>query len=199
METVRVLLLDIKEIAGRKDVFVRLLSDEDIKRSDRFINDSDKLLSIGSAFLKNKYVDGTISVNSYGKPESNKCCFNISHSHDLVGLAITHNHKVGLDIERRQNLSDDVKAYCLSEHEIKELDKDDALKYFVSKECLVKAEGSGLPDDIKSVPALPLDGEVEYKNKKYYRHTINSNSHYISVALEGADFEIHTEELTGNE
>ena len=199
LETVSVLLLDIKGIADHRESVVRLLSDEEIKASDRYLKDSDKLLHLGSAYLKKKYVEGNITIDSFGKPKSDRCFFNISHSRDLVGIAITQYGKVGLDIENKEELKDDVKAFCLSDYEINELGKETATEYFVSKESLAKAEGSGLPNDIKSLPALPLNGEVEYKGKKYFRHTVDNKSHYISVTLEGADFITYTEELEGNE
>ncbi len=190
MEKVRLLLMDIEKIADSKELIIRMLSEEDINQSEKYIKESDKLLHIGSAYLKKKCVDGTISIDSHGKPKSNRCHFNISHSHDVVGVVITANHEVGLDIETKEELNDDVKKYCLSDHEVNQLGKDSAIEYFVSKESLAKAEGTGLPNDMKSVPALPLDGKVEYKGKKYYRHKIFDESHCISITLEGADFEI---------
>ena len=195
MEKVRVILFGIKEIADNKNTIIRLLSEEDIIQSERYIKESDKLLHIGSAYLKKKYVAGKITVDSYGKPKSDVFHFSISHSHDLVGIAINDNREIGLDIETKEELSDDVKIFCLSDYEMNKLGKDSATEYFVSKESLAKAEGTGLPNDIKSVPALPLDGEIEYKGKKYYRHKISNKSHYISITLEGADFETCTEEL----
>lgn len=167
---------------------------EAVSRCERFIKEDDRLLSLGSSFLIKKYV-GDVYVDKFGKPRADGVFFNVSHSRDIVGIAVGARHDVGLDIEKDVPDADFPVNVCISPGEAAALDKVGFLPLFVSKESLSKAEGRGLVGDIMQIPALPFDGEVIYLGKKYFRHTVKYDGYFISVSAENEDFTIKTEEL----
>ena len=194
LNTVRVILLNISQISESQRTIMSFLDEPDIDKADRFIKDEDRLLSLGGSYLIKKYAGGRKIVGAYGKPHSDEIFFNISHSADLVGIALSESGEVGLDLEKDEDYTEDVMKYCLSDEELGHLSECGFLQMFVSKESLVKAEGTGIPNDIKNVPALPLEGKVSFKGKNYYRHIIIKNGYRISVTREGGDFETIMEE-----
>ena len=121
--------------------------------------------------------------------------FNVSHSSDLVVIAISDSEEIGIDIEKDADKNKELVSYCLSEEEIQEYDKGVSfLELFVSKESIAKADGKGLSSNIKSIPALPLNGKAEYMEKTFFRHNIKKEGYFVSITLENNDFYIIEEE-----
>jgi len=148
-----------------------------------------------SSFLKYSFI-GKYTLGEYGKPLSDQCFFNISHSASYVILAIGAK-PIGVDVELIKEFKNELKAFISSKEEIDYI--KDELSFFqvwTSKESLLKCEGSGLANVIKEVPALPLDGEKVFKNNKYYSKSIVQDKYVISVTLLGDEpFEIEVEYL----
>lgn len=148
-----------------------------------------------SSFLKYTFI-GKYSLGEYGKPLSEKCFFNISHSANYVVLGIGAK-PIGVDVELIKEYKDELKTFISSKEEASFI--KDELSFFqiwTSKESLLKCEGSGLANIIKEVPALPLIGTKVLKNKKYSSNSIVQNNYVISVTLESENpFEIEIEYL----
>ena len=196
MDTVVVHLLKTGEARGKEDILLALLPEDRIRKAKRFVREEDRLRSLCAGFLLTRWI-GDYSVDGFGKPRSEKCCFSLSHSEDLVGLAVGGDREIGLDLERVRAGKDfdRLARFCLSGEELACLGRDaDFLSAFVAKESLAKAEGQGLAGGPRAIPAFPLNGEVEYKGRIYYRHFLERGGYYLSVAQEGADFRIEFEE-----
>jgi len=145
------------------------LSADEIQRSERFHFDSDKqrfliahiaLRDILSRYLNCKPNEISFSVNQYGKPKltNHKLEFNLSHTGDFALIAVTQEHKVGVDVEHiRSNAGiEGITKRFFSQNEISELmalpSNQRVTGFFncwTRKEAYIKAQGLGL--------SLPLD------------------------------------------
>lgn len=195
MEKIRLFLCKTELIEKSENTIKRALKDEEISKAARFVRKSDRLLSLGSSYLKRRFVfgDREISLSRFGKPYSPDIFFNVSHSVDIAGIAISDKYEVGLDIEKEREDHRDLADHCLSTEE--KLSGEEFLTLFTSKESIAKAEGSGLKTDIKDIPALPLDGIVRYKDRLYYRHSYFKAPYHISISLCETDFYIEEDYL----
>ncbi|MBQ7645714.1 MAG: 4'-phosphopantetheinyl transferase superfamily protein [Clostridia bacterium] len=195
MEKIRLFFCTTRQIEKNEDSIKRLLKDNEISKAARFVRKADRLLSLGSSYLKRRFVfgDGDITVSDLGKPYSPDIFFNVSHSVDIVGIALSDNYEVGLDIEKERGDYSDLANHCLSTEE--KQSGEDFLTLFTSKESVAKAEGGGLKTDIRDIPALPLDGRVQYKCKTYYRHGYFKAPYHISISLYKTDFYIEEEHI----
>lgn len=152
---------------------------------------------IASTYLKRKYI-GEYHIDDNGKPLSNKCYFNISHSHGVVVLVVD-SVPVGVDIELIRPVEDDLKRFVTSEEEyIYIKDEQSFYEIWTSKESLLKAVGTGLKDDLKTTPGLPIKGIKQYKDNIYYINNIKYQNYIISTSRKGDqnyEIEIVMEEL----
>jgi len=195
VERVKVYVLDIHSIEGREEGLRRVLPRARVEKAGRFVKVEDRLLSLAAGYLAYRYV-GDYIPDECGKPRAEGVWFSLSHSGEYAALAVAP-REVGLDIERAKADKDydALAAYCFGKEEREAYDGGTAfLALFTAKESLAKAEGKGLSADIKTIPACPLDGQVTYQNKVYYRHALVYNGYYVSVTMENADFTIETEE-----
>ena len=63
---------------------------------------------------------------------------------------------------------------------------------WTNKESLVKAYGTGIKEDIKNIPSLPINGVRVYKSNFYMNKTILYNNFIITVSRQSKeDFEIN--------
>lgn len=196
MKSVKIVLLNIKYVAESKEKILSYVDKGRAEKSARFIKEQDGLLSLGGAYLIKKYV-GDFFVDDKGKPRAQSVFFNISHSHDLVGIALSDECEIGFDVEYARKEDGDVIAYCLSDEEMKAYKKGlPFLSMFVAKESLAKADGRGIIGNVKKIPALPADGFVAYGGKNFYRHKVEADGYFASVSLENKDFTFCTKILT---
>jgi 4'-phosphopantetheinyl transferase len=88
--------------------------------------------------------------------------FNISHSNDLIALAVTANAKVGIDVERVERHPDllELAARIFSEHDLQAfqaLPANEALAVFyrvwTRKEAYLKARGEGITEGLPLISA----------------------------------------------
>jgi len=155
------------------------LSAKELDRAERFEFDKDKhryvvshicLRDVLSRYLNLDPSQLTFEANAYGKPslKDQKLEFNISHSGDFVLVAVTLDHKIGVDIERiRQGISSHVIAkQYFSPAEIKELEalpmEERVVAFFVCwsrKESYLKAVGTGLSMPLESFDVSLTPGE----------------------------------------
>jgi 4'-phosphopantetheinyl transferase len=156
---------------GQLASYSELLSDDETARSARFIHDRDRrFFIVGRGRLREilatygESVDPcelTFDYNGHGKPRIGErhglgLHFNLSHSADLAVLAVSPHYEIGVDIEEKKALQEDVAAHFFSAKErasLQEVPVDRYLDHFyrcwTRKEAFVKAHGAGL--------SLPLD------------------------------------------
>ena len=187
---IRIILFNINNL---RDDFLNLsyVTEEDKNNALRFKNLIDQKQHIISSYLKRKYVKDYY-LDEFKKPKSDTIFFNVSHSENLVGIAIA-DKDVGLDIEyKNKERKEKLIKYTCSEEEIKLIKEDsDFYKLWTSKESLLKCLGTGLVNNIKEVNALPLNGIKKYGEEFFYSHYIDYIDYSISVTVKGEfDFEL---------
>ena len=149
--------------------FESILSADENQRAAKFVFPRDRnrfILSHGHVrLILARYLGCdpdqlNFSTNEYGKPElqGHSLEFNLSHSGDFALLAVSHHHKVGIDVERvRQDTElENLARRFFSGREYSELmaipqDQRSAafFRCWTLKEAYIKAQGLGL--------SLPLD------------------------------------------
>jgi 4'-phosphopantetheinyl transferase len=118
-----------------------------------------------------------IGQTDFGKPVvADALHFNVSHSGDLVLLALSADRAVGIDVERRrgvERVSALVERWLTSDEQRAVAERVDAgadlsdafLRVWSLKEARLKALGVGIANaahaDIDAVSVLPLDGLLE--------------------------------------
>ena len=195
MKTVRLIWLPSDVMRRDCEQAGRLLEEADLERAARQLRGEDRLLSLSAAWLLRRFVGPGSAVvrTEKGKPLAAGCFFNLSHTDGLTGLALADT-PVGLDIEKTAAAEEaDLRAFCLSRKE--QESGEGFLSLFTAKEALVKAEGSGLPDDIRSVSALPVTGSVRWHDKNYFRRRVLRPGYVISLCAEGEIFFVSEEQI----
>jgi len=116
-----------------------------------------------------------IEYNNYGRPyveNSNILDFNISHSGDYVVCAMSDSSKLGIDVEKIDNDIDisNFKFQMLDEEwdriNISEQKADMFYNYWTEKESVIKAEGTGLQNSLKSF--IVKNNRTTLKSKLWY-------------------------------
>ena len=197
MKTVNVYFMNTAAARGKEEYLVSVLPKDRVEKAGRFINESDRLLSLCAGYLICRAV-GDHYVDEFGKPRAGGRFFSVSHSGEIAAIAVCDDQNVGIDVEKARTDDDEaaLAECCFDERENAEYAGGAPfLALFTAKESLSKAEGQGLQNDLKTIPALPLNGKVGYKGKKYYRHTCVIDGYFASVSLEKEDFIIKTEEV----
>ncbi len=183
MDKVKIYLLDMNNVSLESLSSDPIFNDEDILSTDKYKLIDTKKEKLASLYLKKKYIKN-FYIDEHLKPRSKDIYFNVSHSSLLVSLAISDFYEVGLDIERIKDKKDNLIDYIASKEE-KDYIKSDKGFYeiWTSKESLIKCLGTGIKEELKSVPALPLNGRKIYKNQEYYSSSFIYLDYVISVAL----------------
>ena len=159
------------------------LTKEDLESLSKFKADETKKEKACSLILRNKYI-GKYYFNEFGKPLSDDVFFNISHSKGVV-VFVKDTIPIGIDIEKIRPIKEGMIDYISSVEE-KEYIKNEInfFEVWTNKESLAKNIGTGIKDTISEIPALPVNGMKEYKNKKYYSQTIMFDDYIITVTRE---------------
>lgn len=147
--------------------------------------------------LKKKYV-GDYQINEYGKPISDRCFFNISHSKDVVVFTSNKDTPVGIDIEKVRPVDQKVVDYTCSNIEKAYIKSNKQyFEIWTNKEAIVKCEGTGFQGVVKTIPALPLNSVKSLDGEIFTTKTIDYKDYVITVCLKGDfDFEIELVEET---
>ena len=181
---IKIILVDINKI---KDDFLNIsfINEKDKIDALKYKKIIDQKQHIISSYLKRKYVKDYY-LDKYKKPKSNSIFFNISHSQNLVGIAIS-NVEVGLDIEyKNKEIKDNLINYVCNNAELKFIkDESDFYKIWTSKESLLKCIGIGIINNMKDVNSIPLCGIKEYNNELFYSNYIDYFNYSISVTIKG--------------
>jgi 4'-phosphopantetheinyl transferase len=166
---VRLLSTDAMEVSPEQ---IRLLAPEEDARFRRFASTQAAthfilgraLLRLTlSTFADVRPADWLFQFGPFGRPEVAgptpiEVSFSLTHSHRLVGLAITSGAKVGLDIEggARPFRHDDLAPNVLGPRELQRFKRAGGgcrlfLKYWTLKEAYLKARGDGLNVDLRLI------------------------------------------------
>ena len=175
-----------------------IFSYEDREWISRFKNEQAQKEHSFSLYVKKKYIPD-FQVNSFHKPVSSSCFFNISHSNGYLIYAISKQREIGLDLELIRAVSPKLLDYVCSEEEKRNVIDDASFyKMWTSKEALVKCQGKGFIKDFKDTPALPLIGVVPYLEDSYYRMQTIFSGFVVSIVSKGNkpfEFEIIEESI----
>ena len=159
------------------------LTTEEQERYKIFKNDKRKIEWLGVRNLlqtlhnKNSF----ITYNSNGKPQLNTGeQISISHSYGVVGLLISNNLHIGLDIERKRDKIERIKHKFLSKKELNFIDtcndKTEMLTIFwSSKEALLKIYG-------KTDLIFEEELSVQYNNSEIIGE-IKTQDYYLIAKL----------------
>ena len=184
--TLKIYLLDYKNIPLDVLLESKYLSPLEKNSFDKYTVEAVKKEKIASTILKNKHI-GEYKINALGKPVSDNCFFNVSHSHGVVVL-VKDNVNVGVDIELVRPVEDDLIKFVTSEGEALYVrDERSFYEIWTNKEALVKAEGRGFKSRPNLVPALPLNSVRTYEDKTYNNRTINYGNFIITVSRESVE------------
>lgn len=158
-----------------------LLTEDENTRAARFVFDRDRnrfiagravLRRILGRYLAKDPAGLQFSYNGFGKPwltgqRAWSLHFNLSHAGGVAALAVSHLHEVGVDIEERKPLKEDIarRFFSATEYgEIRELSGQDYVEAFyrcwTRKEAFVKAHGEGLSLNLASFDVTLLQGET---------------------------------------
>ena len=197
-DVVKLVIIRLEYIRIHKDSIFPYIDEERRNKALKYKLEDDRLRSLGSSYLIKRYTSPRpIKYNNHGKPYKDDDCFNVSHSKDYVVIALSGPVRhVGVDIEFPREDTKGLEKYILSDDELKEFKKEDFIKFWCTKESLMKCLGRGLNESIKDVPSYPFDGEKIYNEKEYYTKILPYQDYVISVALQGKeDFDIELIEL----
>lgn len=185
------------------DSLYSLLSKTRKEKTDRCKLKEDKILSLGAGILLKKACvdfnienfDNDIIYNEKGKPffKNSQIKFNISHSDNLVALAISEKD-VGIDVEFikpvNQKLFD--KVFSLKEKQDFLLsEKENFFKLWTLKESYIKLLGKGLSMGLKSFQIDKKTLKVLGDEKTNF-YSVKRGEYYISCAYLTDEIEILT-------
>ena len=192
MKSITVRYIKTDYVKKHLDSILPILDCERISKAKRYLNESDRLLSIGAGYLIAKYIGkNPIKTNENGKLYMNNApLFNISHSGEYVVIAISEEREIGVDI---QLINDkDLKPIEYVTKESYPL--EEMFQIWSNKESLIKCLGKSMAI-IKEVPGLPLSGTRVFNNEKYYTHSMAFEGYSLSITLKGEEpFEVELKE-----
>lgn len=159
------------------------LTNDDFLKCKRYKTEHGYKEHVASLYLKKRFI-GEFEISKTGKPISDNSYFNISHSGEYVVLAIS-NSDIGVDIEHVKETTDDIKKYISSNEEYEYIKSDlNFFEVWTSKESISKALGIGITNNVKAIPALPLEGVKHYLDKDFYSKMIYKDDYVISITKE---------------
>ena len=197
MVKVRVYVVYLDKIAKNTDEIEKVVGEE-AKESERLKDENKKLLSLGGKFIRKALATGdkNVVVDEYGKPRCDGMFFNLSHSGELVGVAVCEQREVGFDLQRKIAESEKLVSACLNSDEKALLGKYGLTYLFSAKESLAKADGKGIGGNMRNIPALPFGGKKVFRSEEYYTRVFDFRGYCLCVAVKGEDFVVEAKELT---
>ena len=168
-----------------EDLLAKLdnLTEKDFKMLNEISNEGLRKEKAVSQYFKHRFV-GNYKLSKEGKPISNRLSFNISHSHEVVVIAMCKLADIGVDVEIIRPFKESMRKYISNAKEYEYI-KDDIsfLEVWTSKESLSKAHGFGITRDVRTIPALPVNGQKEYLSNKYTSHTYHIDNTIVSITI----------------
>jgi 4'-phosphopantetheinyl transferase len=196
------------------------LDDTEQQRAARFVFDRDRRAYVVAHALLRRALDlqagprrWCFAVNAYGKPRLDPACddirFSLSHTDDLVAVALARGQEVGVDVEAVSRDPDEAAlvALALAPGEIVDLDgfadrRSRLLQLWVAKEALAKAVGVGLSLPLQQVllrgdpPCLAAFPDGYSNVSSWWLRTTKQGAHWLGLAAERAPTEVVLTEWT---
>lgn len=138
--------------------------------------------------VKNIELINSYSVSSSGKPyfSNSDLFFNISHTNDLVGIAICKYHEIGFDIQFPRKVYPGLLKKVMHSKELENNDinnPDFFFKAWTKKEAIVKLIGKGIVSGLSNINSLVQEG------------SLNGVSYFVdNIELEHSTFEQNNNE-----
>lgn len=167
-------ITDFEDLKG-----VELLTVDRRAQFDRYSYLSDKAKCLVAGLLLRRAFGSRVNeikISNKGKPyfENNDAFFNLSHSGDMVVLAVDAD-EVGIDIEQIRLVNKRVAERCYTRDELDYLysksDLSEFYKLWTAKESLLKAIGSGFTVSPASFSVLPKENGL---------HTLLGDDWYLT-------------------
>ena len=185
-----------KQLSGDQyDFYIAQLSVKEQQKLSKFRRWEDATASLIGKILLMKMMQeehrSTVSLNDmeytkYNKPFfQNEVDFSIAHSGNYVVCAMARNGKIGIDIERMNNVDITYYKYILSHNELDCIavsgGHDIFYRVWTKKEAIIKADGRGL--NIKLDQVNTLDNPVELEGVFWHTKDIAIDAGYsMSIA-----------------
>jgi 4'-phosphopantetheinyl transferase len=152
-----------------------LLSTAEIQRANAFHFKEDQKRYVHAhtllRLILGKYTgiqpqDIDYKMGTYGKPylmTENPIYFNLSHTKEMIAVAVSPENNIGIDIEKQAYIADldSVAQQFMSKAEFDEMSyleanskKDYFYQCWVRKEALVKASGRGIDDHLRALSVM---------------------------------------------
>ncbi|MEE3428956.1 MAG: 4'-phosphopantetheinyl transferase superfamily protein [Ruminococcus sp.] len=157
-----------------KELNISSLPDTRRAKINRLVHESDKLASACAGLLINKFIgDKDLKLNEYGKPYSDENFFNISHSGNIVIIAVS-DFEVGCDVELKRELEyERLGKIVFHENELKKLSETEDkrslfFKLWTSKEAFIKCLGEGFHFKTTELDLSELSDKLEYRGRTLF-------------------------------
>lgn len=140
------------------NIYSRFFSDKTLINREASLNFLCDSLSL---CLQKTITEKDIEKDSHGKPwlKFNKSIFfSLSHSENLIALAISKERTIGFDLQIKRQVNDKIWDRITTAKEQKEISKDHFFDLWCIKEAALKFYGSGLQFPMNKI-------EVNWRNK----------------------------------
>lgn len=191
-------IADIREFSLSDGI--ELVSSRRREKIERYVSETNKLRGmVAGLLLRYAFGDKEVEYTPTGKPYiADERKFNLSHSADLVVLAVS-DAEIGVDIEKiaQKDIKSAIRCCCMEEMIWLSNGFSDKgfFEIWVGKESVMKATGQGFYTDPKTVCAVPYTKTSESNGKTWYLNWVNQGDYACCVACEKDD-EIEVVELT---
>ena len=183
-KTVKLIICDTEGVSREKAENLPFITLEDKKSAAEHKDEKKRVARIVSAYLKRKYV-GEWETTENGKPVAKGKFFNVSHCENAVVIAIA-DRDIGVDAEKVRTVNESLIKHVASEEEYVGIYSDrEFFEVWTLKESLVKAQGDGIRENVKTIPAFPKDGVKTYKGEKYCSQILIKGDLIIAVTRKG--------------
>ena len=214
---------DSDQLAGKA---ISFLSTAEIKRANAFhFNEDRKRYVQAHALLRLILCEYTgiqpqnidYEIGTHGKPRlasENPVYFNLSHTKEMIAVAVSLEQNIGIDIEKQADITDidSVAHQFMSQEEYNEMSclkaeakKDYFYQCWVQKEALVKASGRGIDDHLRTFSVMDgfcLEGAKtistcfeETPNTWWIKTFVLMPDHLGAVCIESSDEQLYSIKL----
>jgi len=180
----RVILLRLADLAENEEAIRAAVDPLRLAKADRLIKHEDRLRSLGGALLLEAFTaPDLIFYGPSRKPYKDQPpFFNLSHSGDFVGIALSDEHEVGLDIEKPRPYDSALADRCFGPEE-RPFVSDEATFLFrwTLKEAAYKFFGNGLRDPLHQQVILEDGGRCSVATVPLCYQSLRVEEYSLSV------------------
>lgn len=214
LKTIEVYFSEMSDLIDRYEEFTDIISDDEKIRARKFVSDANRetyicshavLRLILAKHLNSDPSEISFITGKYSKPflEGNPVHFNISHTGNAFAIIVSSNFNVGIDIEEvdhRTDIWSVAESYFSKQerdylHDSKERENETFYLLWTRKESLLKALGTGIPDNLNKVE---VSGQLNRIDKNIFEgisvegdifslflYSMKIKNYYISFASSG--------------